>query len=258
MPSIGLVANIYNEVNALPGWLETHLPIFDDVRILHAGPQGKHSDDGTMELLEKWRIPVHFTAIDEGFGAIRTEAIRMSPCDWVMILDADERFHGLLLTMTCSGESDTQAQIDQILQSYDFSGVNLPNWENVGRLGEKLQVRHDLPLYDQMDRLRALISGPFDALITKRRHWHDLTMKRPTQDWNVHPDWQLRLVKNLPEVHYTNRMHEQLQGAKNVLRCSSLFFDHYHFTFKRMEQKQRAHDIRIYNAINDGKAPPCT
>lgn len=50
MTTIGLVANVYNEINALPGWLETHLPFFDDVRVLHAGPQGEYSYDGTIEL----------------------------------------------------------------------------------------------------------------------------------------------------------------------------------------------------------------
>ncbi len=30
--TLGLVANVFNEVNALPGWLETHLPYFNDVR----------------------------------------------------------------------------------------------------------------------------------------------------------------------------------------------------------------------------------
>ena len=73
--TIGLVANVYNEANALPGWLECHLPYFDDVRIFHAGPGGARSDDGTMELLEKWHIPVAFGAIDDGFGAVRTAAM---------------------------------------------------------------------------------------------------------------------------------------------------------------------------------------
>ena len=109
MSSIGLVANVYQEANALPGWLETHLPFFDDVRVLHTGPQGAYSTDGTIELLEKWNIPVHFGAIDEGFGIIRTKAVRSSPCDWVMVLDADERFYPVHCKMICSGEASTRS-----------------------------------------------------------------------------------------------------------------------------------------------------
>lgn len=48
--TIGLVANVYNEVNAITGWLETHTPFFDDVRVFHSGPGGAKSNDGTIEI----------------------------------------------------------------------------------------------------------------------------------------------------------------------------------------------------------------
>lgn len=260
--TIGLVANVYQEVNALPGWLETHLPFFDDVRILHAGPGGAYSDDGTIELLEKWRIPVHFCAIDEGFGAVRTKALRTSPCDWVMLLDADERFFPVHRAMSCSGEATPQGEVDWILQSYDFRGVNLPNWENVAKLGAKLRVDIDYP-YDQGARLREII-GPFDrydAIATVRRHWHDFSFRRPTQNWQTDPDWQMRLVRNDPSIHFTpeTRMHERLVGAQRVFHADMArgpFMDHFHFSMKKLEQRQRAHDIMIYDSIHAGTKPP--
>lgn len=267
MPSIGLVANIYNEANALPGWLETHLPFFDDVRLYHAGPQGAMSDDGTLDIISKWRVPVVFGTIDEGFGVVRTRAIRSSPCDWVMLLDADERFFPVHRVLTCTGESTPPIEVDQILQSYDFRGVNLPNWENVGRLGANLRVVVDNP-YDQGARLREVVAmanhdrnGPFDAIATVRRHWHDFSFRRPTQNWYTDPDWQMRVVRNCIGVGFdaSTRMHERLHGARNVFRADmerGPFFDHFHFTFKRMEQAQRAHDIRIYDAIHEGRVPP--
>src|SRR4051812_22251532 len=103
--TIGLVANLYQEHNALPGWIETHLGFFDDVRVWHTGPSGTLSDDGTMDILSKWRIPTYIGSIDEGFGVVRTRAIHSSPCDYVMLLDADERFFPVHRTLTCSGES---------------------------------------------------------------------------------------------------------------------------------------------------------
>lgn len=262
--SIGLVANVYNEANALPGWLETHLPYFDDVRVFHAGPDGAHSDDGTMEILEKWRVPVAFGAIDEGFGVVRTKAIRSSPCDWVMVLDADERFFPVHRMMTCAGESTPQNEADSILQSYDFHDLNtvLPNWENVARLGANVRVEVGTA-FDQGQRLREVIeqNPDTDAICSIRRHWHDFSFRRPTQNWFTDPDWQMRIVRNREGVYFdpSKRMHEQLVGAAKVLRANQAygpFFDHFHFSFKKMEQHQRAHDIKIYDAIHAGKAAP--
>lgn len=263
MVTIGLVANVYNEANALPGWIETHLPFFDDVRVLHAGPGGGYSNDGTVELLEKWNIPTEFCAIDDGFGMVRTRALRMSPCDYIMLLDADERFYPLHRSMVCEGNGTPQHEVDWILQSYDFRGVNLPNWENINRLGSELNVTAGLPC-EQGNRLRQLlahhreIGSPLDAVATVRRHWHDLAMRRPTQHWKVHPDWQLRIARRSPDIMFDpgTRMHERLVGVANVYHADWLFFDHFHFTFKRMEQQQRAHDVAIYDAIHEGKEPP--
>lgn len=265
MPTIGLVGNMYNESNALSGWLETHLPFFDDVRVLHAGPQGEYSNDGTIEILEKWKIPVEFCAIDDGFGVVRTRAIRMSPCEYVMILDADERFYPLHRVMKCSGESTPHSEVDAILQTYDFRDLKamIPNWENIARLGANLRVDHDAP-YNQGGWLRQMLTDRSyrpDALATIRRHWHDLTFSRPTQNWHTDPDWQLRLVRNDPSIYFDpgQKMHERLCGQQNVLHADQNlgpFYDHFHFTFKHMEQEQRAHDVACYDAIHAGKKPP--
>jgi len=259
MPSIGLVANIYQEANALPGWLETHLPYFDDIRILHAGPQGARSDDGTLEILEKWHIPVEFCAIDDGFGVVRTRALRMSPCEYVMLLDADERFYPVLHSMECCGEGTPQQEVDWILQSYDFRGVNLPNWENVDRLGANLRVNHT-GIFNQGTYLKDILADRPDVVITVRRHWHDLGLRHPTQSWHEHPDWQARLVCNSPSIGFdvTTRMHERLTGATKVFRAepvSGPYFDHFHFVYKRMEQEQRCHDVAIYDSIHEGRKP---
>lgn len=261
--TIGLVANVYNEANALPGWLETHTPFFDDIRILHAGPGGAYSDDGTLEILEKWHIPVEFCAIDEGFGVVRTRALRMSPCDWVMILDADERFYPVCHMLACKGESTPHSEVDEILRTYDFRDLVTKgiDWDNIDRLGANLRVEANEP-YDQGQHLRDIISsGRFDAIATIRRHWHDFTMRRPTQDWHKDPDYQLRCVRNDDTITFDTgtRMHERLTGAQSIYTAHPAygpFFDHFHFVFKRMEEHQRAHDIMIYDAINEGKVPP--
>ena len=259
--TIGLVANVYNEVNALPGWLELHLPYFDDVRVIHAGPRGEWSTDGTIELLEKWNVPVIFDAIDAGFGVVRTKAIHLSPCEYVMILDADERFYPVHRRLVCNGESTPQSEVDWILQGYDFSGVNLPNWENMAKLGARLWVGIGEP-YDQGAWLReALNAERPDAICTIRRHWHDFTLRRPTQNWYTDPDWQMRLVRNSPDIYFDpgTRMHERLVGVQKTINANMQrgpFFDHFHFSFKKMEPEQRRHDVEIYDAIYAGLPPP--
>ncbi len=263
MPTLGLVANIFNEVNALPGWLETHLPYFDDVRVTHAGPQGKFSTDGTMELLEKWKIPVVMDCIDDGFGAVRTRTVQRSPCDYVMLLDADERFYPVHRVMVCTGRSTPQSEVDTILQTYDFRDMKamMSNWENIGKLGADLRVEAK-DTYTQGERLRQTLENYHpDAMMTVRRHWHDFSFRRPTQNWHEVPDWQLRTVRNDPSIHWdtAKKMHEQLVGAVNIFRADPThgpFFDHFHFTFKRMEPEQREHDVRIYNKIDAGEVPP--
>lgn len=261
MTTIGLVANVYNEANALPGWLETHIQFFDDVRVLHAGPRGLYSNDGTIEILERWKIPVQFCPIDDGFGVVRTKALRMSPCDWVMLLDADERFYSVHSVITYAGNGDSHEKIDWILQQYDFHGVALPNWENIEKLGDGLYTKQE-GIQDQGAMLRKWIENDnYDAIATVRRHWHDLARTRPTQGWVENPDWQLRTVRNDQNIRFDSNthMHERLLGAQSIHHADIVFgpfFDHFHFTFKRMEQEQRRHDIAIYDAIHKGEAPP--
>lgn len=266
-PTIGIVANVYNEINALPGWLETHAPFADHISIYHAGPRGELSNDGTMELLIKWGVPVTIGNIDEGFGVTRTKAVRSSPCDYVILLDADERFFPLHREMKCGGTMNSQEDVDLILRDYDLrardSIAKLPNWENIRRLGSGLTVEFG-EVYNQGDILREMldVNRP-DAVAVCRRHWHDFTMRGPTQNWHDVPDYQMRVVKNDPGIFYepSIKMHERLVGINNWTQRKDteprgLYFDHFHFTFKKMEPEQRAHDISIYDAVHADKAPP--
>ncbi len=278
MPTIGLVANVYQEANALPGWLECHLPFFDDVRILHAGPGGAYSTDGSIELLKKWNVPVEFCPIDAGFGVVRTLAVSLSPCDYVVLLDADERFHRYLRVLTCEGESTPQKQVDDLLydygnpnfekdgaryQDYDKSidfGAVPSNFENMKFLGANLKVKvASMDVIDQWEVLQSAVKTGVDAVRTIRRHWHDMTFARPTQNWHTDPDYQMRIVKRGVGWDAASRMHERVVGVTALHTPNHThgpFFDHYHLWFKKMEVAQREHDIAIYNAINEGRTPP--
>lgn len=258
--SIGVVATVYNEANALPAWLECVTPWADHVSVYHAGPQGEESDDGTIEILEKWNIPIHRGKIDDGFGVCRTAAIRSSPCDWVMVLDIDEAFYPTMPMLRCSGESTPKSEADEIIARY----TGLGDWdcfEHTPRLGCKLNVEHGSK-YSQLDYLKEVMAtGNFDSITSIRRHWHDLTLTRPTQNWHIEPDYQKRIVRNVSHIHFepSKKMHERLVGSRSMYRATQTqgpFFEHFHFYYKSMERDQRRHDVAIYNAINEGRKPP--
>src|SRR3990167_9046616 len=185
--SLGLVCNFYNEAWALPGFLELHSQFFDAIDFFEAGPGGANSNDGSREIIEKWRYPIHSGRIDDGFGVVRTAAIRASKCDYVMLLDCDERFFHHHQVMTCAGESTPPEEVGQILYEYD-RGIEFTacpsNFENLDRLGAKLTVSYG-EVYNQGAWLRDIIEhGALDGVKTIRRHWHDFSFKRPTQNWH--------------------------------------------------------------------------
>ena len=265
MKTIAAVANVYNEANALPGWLECVTSWADDIQIYHAGPGGAWSNDGTMEILKAWGIPVHRGSIDDGFGVVRTATVRATKCDWAVLLDADERFWGSVRVMGCSGEDTPPDQEGKILAEYTSGETGCgawQSWESVRQLGQNLRVTF-AEVYNQIDVLRDVLKNhtTIDAVQTIRRHWHDFTFKRPTQNWMGRPDCQARIVRNHPAIHWdpNKRMHESLIGADNIYQANMKegpFFDHYHMWFKRMEPEQRRFDLQVYDALHEGRTVP--
>lgn len=243
MPSIACCGNIYNEANALPGWLEMAAGFFDEIVLVHAGPGGKASNDGTMEILERWGIKPIMSRIDDGFGVVRTQCIRECKTDFVAILDMDERFHPLIPIMTCDGHEA-------------YPGTPHPN----------LTVNCQQPeMFNQGSLLRTLMGHDCMAVRATRRHWFDYSWKRPCQNWCQIPDWQLRIVRNHERIYYTPgiRMHEQLLdrqtndtpkfATERAGDPRGIFIDHYHCFWKAQEPEQREQDIAIYDALDQGR-----
>lgn len=237
-PSIGMACNIYNDVNAVAGLLQTASEFFDELVFYHAGPQGAYSTDGTIELIEKWGAKIVFGSIDEGFGVVRSSAIKSCRTEWVMVLDADERF-------------------------WPQAPIILPHGEGHG--GIHVQFFEDC--YSQGALLKRMIRDPnFDAVQTIRRHWDDFSWRKPVQNWHTIPDYQMRIVRNVPHIGFKAeiRMHEHMWNfqtnqppkAVGAEPYRGLFHDHYHCWFKRMERDQRAHDIAIFDAIHECRVPP--
>lgn len=236
--SIAACINFYNDAPALRGCLEAAAPFFDNIFCINSGPGGARSTDGSIELCESFGATVVFDDIQKGFGAIRSRLIHDCGCTWAFILDADERFHPRIPVMHCEG-----------VESYP--AVEKPNLSTFKRP----------EIFDQGALLRGLMQQPhLRAIRTSRRHWFDFTLNRPCQNWLRVPDWQLRIVRNLPDIGYqTDRvMHERLldhsTGQDPVHADSGLFHDHYHMHFRRTQPGKKEANEQNYSRLERGEA----
>jgi glycosyltransferase involved in cell wall biosynthesis len=243
--TLGLAFNLYQEGKALPGFLEAAIPYFDDIVAIHSGPGTKLSDDGTLDILYRWGIRTVFDDIYRGYGEIRTRCLRESKADWVVILDADERFHPILQSYVCEGDER-------------YPQVREPN----------LKVEKLPATVAQGDALkRAIVHAEPDVMgiVCNRRHWFDFSHTKPMQNWRHpdHKDYQLRIVRNDPNIGYRPeiKMHEQLIDYRTgltpkTLHREDLIIDHYGPWFHKMAPNQRAEDIATYNKLDGGNRLP--
>lgn len=242
--SIAMCCNVYNDVAALRGLLETSAPFFDNLFVVHSGPGGARSTDGTIELCEQFGATIVFDDMQRGFGAIRSRLIHDCGCTWAFILDADERFHPTLPVMHCEGTESFPAVAAPVLSTFDKDEVCA-----------------------QGTMLRELIAHPETmAVMSIRRHWFDFSRRRPTQNWLRIPDHQLRIVRNVPEIEYETGkvMHERLldtrmnpPGDPRHAKASEVwgpFHDHYHCFFRNARPGSKEFNERNYLLMEKGEA----
>jgi hypothetical protein len=239
--SIGMVCNFYQERHALAGLIESASQFFDELTFMDAGPDGKPSDDGSLDILRSWGLTWTQANIYEGFGVIRTRLIHSNKCDWNMILDADERFVPVIPIFDCEG-------------SEKYPDTKTPN----------LNCTVINPAFNQGVRLRNIIDNEcegIDAIRTCRRHWFDFGFKKPCQNWKEIPDFQLRIVRNVEHVAYDPKvkMHERLidtrSGGEPAWfsgdQSRGPFHDHFHCALKPREPSQNAEDMEIYKKLDE-------
>ncbi len=237
--SISLCCNVYNDAHALRGLLESGARFFDNIFILHTGPGGAHSTDGTIELVEKFGATLRYDDIERGFGAVRTRLIHECGCDWAFILDADERFFPQINVIRCEGTD------------------RYPNPPE-----PKLTVRHEKEVIDQGGQLKDWIQEPsLMAIRTTRRHWFDFGMRRPGENWELIWDHQLRIVRNVSDIEFSLKMHEQLwdnrTGKTPKFRCQDPiggpFHDHFHLAFRLAYPGSKEWNEQQYARLNRGE-----
>lgn len=241
---IAAVCNFHCESNALPGFIAEAEKMFDEVVLVSSPPDGTKPDEQTIEIAKASGHKLIFDTISQGFGALRTRCIGYSKCDFVQLMDADERVWASLPRLTCTGTGK-------------FPDTLTPDLRVT--IGEQVN-QHDL-LRQQMDRTST--NGHL-ALCLSRRHWFGKPSEweRPCQNWNAEPDWQLRTVKNTPFLCYDPevKMHEKIlytpTWAEPPFARMSVedgpFIDHYSLHFKSLEPVQNSEDAKIYEQLEPG------
>lgn len=236
-----MCCNVYNDVAPLRGLLETSARYFDNLFIVHAGPGGARSNDGTIELCEKFGATIVFDDMNRGFGAIRSRLIHDCGCTFAFILDADERFIPQLPVMHCEG-----------VERY-------PTHPN-----PNLSVFHRYEVCNQGQLLRNIIQDSnIMAVRTSRRHWMDHSMKKACENWLLIKDHQLRIVRNVSEIGYETGkvMHERLLDSRTRQdpkyyeqdAYQGPFHDHFHMAFRREKPGYKEAREREYQRLERGE-----
>lgn len=233
--------NVYNDAIAMRGMLESASQYFDELFVVHSGPNGAYSTDGTIELCEQFKVKLVFDDINKGFGVIRSRLIHEHGCEWAMILDADERFNPIMPNLICEGDA-----------TWDIGNPFVrPN----------LTVIKDDNINVQGYALKELIkNNDLMGVRTIRRHWLDFTHKNPTQNWNLIPDYQLRIVRNVPEINYISdiKMHERILDSRTGIDPiqyvgNEFFHDHYHPFFRNSFPGTKQFNEQNYQRLERGE-----
>lgn len=242
MPSIAMCCNFYNDAHALPGLLEASARYFDNLFLINSGPGGARSNDGSIEIVEKFGATLKFDDMDKGFGVIRSRLIRECGCEWGFILDADERFYREIHYLTCDGDESWPAN-------------EKPN----------LTVTRHPHIIAHGDHVRNLMTRPdIFAIRSTRRHWFDFSMTRPSQNWLHNKDHQLRIVRNIPEISYSSirKMHEQIVDSRTggipqhaeQDDVNGPFHDHFHLAFRFAYPGSKEWNEKNYSRLDAGEA----
>lgn len=85
MPSISAVLIVKNEAQKLPDCLKS-LTWADEIVVLDSG-----SSDNTCAIAAEFSAKVFVNTDWQGFGVQRERAAQLATCDWVFMIDADER-----------------------------------------------------------------------------------------------------------------------------------------------------------------------
>ncbi|KKL70112.1 hypothetical protein LCGC14_2108180 [marine sediment metagenome] len=232
MARLCLSVHAKNEGLILPGWFEAHQGLAEEFLLVDTG-----STDNTIEIGERWKAHIRRQDIEQGFDVVRTYCIteaRELGCEWVIILDADERLYRILPEFTLV-EEPTEIDMTTLWPAGGSAPTHC-----------KYEAVQTGAYYNQHDIIRGLLEDPFCvAYNTRRRHWFDLEMRRPCQPWCPVPgtetegidDWQRRFCRTDKDLKFIRKVHEWLRRPDGgepepILDAEQVYFDHFHVPAK--------------------------
>lgn len=140
MPSIAAVLIVKNEANKLPDCLKS-LSWVDEIIVLDSG-----SSDNTIAIAEAFSAKVFVNTDWQGFGVQRERAASYATCDWIFMIDADERVTPELKVAIQSAitQGDAVWQINRLAWCFGrfikHSGMH-PDW--IPRLYPRTKAKFD-------------------------------------------------------------------------------------------------------------------
>ncbi len=161
---------VKNEAERLPGCLESIKNLVDEIVILDTG-----SSDQTQEIAKKIGAKVYTAQWDNDFAKARNQALQYVTGDWILVLDADERF-----------VAEKKVQLRQTILQKDLLVVNLIRQE----------VGASQSPYSLVSRL--FRNHPS---ITFSRPYHALIDDSVIQLLSKEPDWKIINLPNVSILH---------------------------------------------------------
>jgi glycosyltransferase involved in cell wall biosynthesis len=85
-PTISLCMIVKNEEKFLPACLESVKDYVDEIIIVDTG-----STDSTVEIAKRYNAKIYHHPWENSFSKARNYSLKYATCDWILILDADEK-----------------------------------------------------------------------------------------------------------------------------------------------------------------------
>jgi glycosyltransferase involved in cell wall biosynthesis len=127
------------------------------------------SDDGTPEIAKSSGAKVHQRKFDN-FSANKNAAIDLATCEWILILDADERLTSALREEIVAVLKSTKADAFAILRKTYFCGRQVRCWsgKSVVRLFRKDKARYNP---SKLVHEELIVNGATEALRNPLEHY---------------------------------------------------------------------------------------
>lgn len=215
---------VRDEEKYLPECLESVKGFADEIVVVDTG-----STDKTIEIAESYGAKVYHYEWNDNFSDARNKSIDMATCDWIFILDADERLDEQSKSVIRQGIDEGKYDIFSIFQSSrcrDYSDVET-NYYN----SETIRIWRKCPSIRYEGRVHEAISNNGDvnvdgatinAVIYHEGYLPEIIEQRHKDERNIKL-MQIELDNNPDSLHYIFHMAKQHHTSRNYEQALAYF-----------------------------------